>query len=197
MGKTFVNKVTYFENYQSYKTKFIAPISWMSQTFWWMAKIAQSLLKLLDSRNVTKNTEEVLCVDCVSTWGRTVFPHLPCCIASHSATFCDFGDISQPADGVQRWDFRESLNPSHGVPLPGWWRADNPRASMRGLQTYKQTSAVEPCWGAPSAYHLCDIWHWRELSESMKSKCQKESQLDGFAFFFYGNCWMAPTCFRS
>ncbi len=94
----------------------------------------------------------------------------PCLLCSQSPLLCvwDFQDVVRPADGVWRWDFRECLSPSHGEPLQGRWRADNPTVWVRGLQTYRQTSAVESCWGAPFSGHPCKIWQWWSLSMSSK-----------------------------
>lgn len=80
---------------------------------------------------------------------------------------CDFQDVAWPADGVWRWDFRKCLSLSHGEPLQGRWRADNPTARVKGLQTYRQTSAVESCCGVPSSGHPCERWQLL----SMSSKC--------------------------
>lgn len=93
------------------------------------------------------------------------FLRLLCCFHLH---FLDFQDIAQPADGVWRWDFRECLSPSRGEPLQGRWRAHNPTAWVRGLQTCRQTSAVESCCGAPSTGHPCDIWLQQLLPMSTK-----------------------------
>lgn len=69
------------------------------------------------------------------------------------------------ADGMWRG---ECLSPSGGKPLQGRWRAHNPTARVGRLQSYRQTSAVESCGGAPSAGHHCEIWQWWLLSVSTK-----------------------------
>lgn len=75
-----------------------------------------------------------------------------------------FQDVVRPADGVWWWDFRECLSLSHGEPLQGRWRADNPTARVGRLQSCRQTSAVESCCGAPSTGHPYEIWQWWLLS---------------------------------
>lgn len=79
-----------------------------------------------------------------------------------------FQDVVRPADGVWRYDFRECLSLSHGKPLQGRWRANNPRARVGRLQSYRQSLAVDSCCGAPSTGHPCEIWQWWLLSVSAK-----------------------------
>lgn len=82
------------------------------------------------------------------------FPCLLCCLTPHSSVF---QDVARPADGVWR---TECLSPSHRESLQGRWRAYNPTARVRGLQTYRQTSAVDSCCGAPSTGHTTEMWHY-------------------------------------
>lgn len=77
---------------------------------------------------------------------------------------CDFQDVARPADGVWR---RECLSPSHRESLQGRWRAYNPTARVRGLQTYRQTSAVVSCCGAPSTGHTTEMWHYCPRQQSV------------------------------
>lgn len=65
-----------------------------------------------------------------------------------------------------RWDLSLSLSLSHGDPLQGRWRADNPSVQVERLQSYRQTSAVDSCYGALSMGQHCEIWQCWSLPMS-------------------------------